>query len=151
MEMNHLNRHERRRARFEHGMKRLHRAAMSTSANNSTWAMNLELLTLEQVLFHRDIRIIRGFVDWAQHIPETRPMCLLCEHSWSSCGQLPPPAGVVVVRPWNDRKHERMVCVVCETCFFHRRTLIEDIKTAMRKLWPDARFSDGNPPSASIS
>jgi hypothetical protein len=150
--MENLNRHERRRrARFEYGMRRLHRAAMSTSANGSTWAMNLQLFSLEEVLFHSDVRVMTAFLEWAHQIPNNHPLCLLCDHSWSSWAtdQLPPSA-VVLVTPFDDRKHEKMICVVCENCS-HRPMLFDDIKTAMKKLWPDARFSSSDPPSASVS
>lgn len=146
-----LNRHHRRRAQASRrawlrGLQKLHNAARV--ADGSAWALDLRVHPVEQLLIQRDPTIMRLLIEWADRIPTAHPKCLTCEHEWYTRGGLP-PAAFAFTRPWDESKSSVvMLSAICDECFFGRSNLAADVETAMRRLWPDAQFSD---PSATLS
>jgi hypothetical protein len=83
---------------------------------------------------------IEALAGWVYEIPTMHPMCLLCEHDWTSREQLPHPHSFVFVKagqqpgpqPW-------LLSAVCEDC-----ARLPDLKgratQAVMKLMPKSRI-----------
>ena len=140
-----MNRHARRRARKLAGDQWLSKMQLLQDAarvSGTTWALQLNFYLLHQITSDPDV--LPAFVHWSSHIPVNKPLCLTCSREWStwSDGIHRPPAGIVILQPWNHNNSEvRIICAVCSACIQHS-DVGEKIRHSVRKLAPHAQFHD---------
>lgn len=101
----------------------------------------VEVLDLGFIVFHPLwAHMVSAVSQWAQDLPKRKPLCLTCDHSWTSYAQ-EPPTTFVFVSPWRpDTVPEHwLACAVCEACA-QRGNLQARVMKALEPVIPGARI-----------
>jgi hypothetical protein len=88
-----------------------------------------------------DPAVLTAVVGWAKHIVQHQPLCLLCDHVWTSLSQLPPRL-LAIARPRCDHPRAVIVSGVCNACVENsssRDELLAATVERYKRLWPDMR------------
>ena len=131
-------RHQRRTAQrhkaIGHWYERAH--------ENGAALFKIEVISRELLAVTRqDPSRIEVLENWVHEIPTMHPMCLLCEHDWTSREQLPQPHSFVIVKAWQQSSNPQpwIFSAVCEGC-----AKLPDLKgragQAVMKMMPGSRI-----------
>jgi hypothetical protein len=129
------NRHERRR------QTALDRSEQfSTMHRESAGMLRYEIVTPETVPLYPEwgdmLFAIGRWLQQRNH--EFPPLCLACEHGWSTKDDTDTPAAFLLIRPWQQRGSVWSLVGICDGCA-KRHDLHERCEAFVKAISPDGR------------
>jgi hypothetical protein len=88
-----------------------------------------------------DADTLQVVTEWALHIAEAKPLCLFCNHQWTSLKQTP-PAALAIIKSRCDELRAIMVTSICRQCdskYSDPASVLAAVVEKYKQIDPDLR------------